>query len=434
MAKETKKTVLDPEMLTETIKEQTKDTIKSLLGGELRNYLNEAIKDDEDETETTVTDDVKASEEPAADVEEPAKDTESSDEAPAEEPVEEPIEDTPEVSEPEEGDDWADFGKYSVGDGEYDLTGEKDLKKVAKVWKKLGDDEDVIITQQDDNVRLTDNQTGAEYLIELDPEKECEEPEFELTLNEENEFTDDYQKDDVLDADEPYDAPTPTKTRKIDAGAPDSKEKPWAGPSEKEGDPFDQSVNEENIFEVAIGEDEDECSLEEGDRTLPKKFHMVKQSSDEERPNGVHGHAMSANGEYVGTTNESVLKKLAQIQEENKVLKSSLVKFRKALNESVVTNANIGWFAKLVIENSTTAEEKRMIVERFDKEAKTLEQGKALYESLNSELKRTKASAPKIDEQINIPAEKTINENKIYENEDATLNESMDLMRRMNLL
>jgi hypothetical protein len=134
--------------------------------------------------------------------------------------------------------------------------------------------------------------------------------------------------------------------------------------------------------------------------------------------------------------NESIQKKLEKIEEENKVLKSSLVKFRKALNEAVLTNYNIGNFVNLIIENSTTKQEKIDILKRFSNEAKTKDQSKALYESINKQLKSVKKGGVAIDKPMNIneSAVKNINESTIYKNDDEAISYALDMIQRMNNL
>lgn len=445
MTKETKNNALDPEMLSEAIKEQAKDTINSIIGVELRRYLKESIEDDEDDDDkaSAAADD---SADAVADSTEggesstdgaAAAEPDSSDDATAgEEPV---------VDEPESGDDeWADFDDYKVADGEYDLTGEEDDAKLAKVWRALSDTDEVVVTQQSDGkIELKDNGTGAEYLIDPNAgegakEDGDDEPTFEIDESALG-YTDNYQSKNPVEGGEPYDAATPNKTNKWDAGAPDGKNKPWAGSSADKGQPYKGSVDEENIFEIDLGECggiNGEIPMEEG-ATFPDENSMRLNPGNEvhDEPHRRRHNDKEGNMSDGSALNEELKKKLQTIEEENKVLKSSLVKFRKALSEAVVSVSNVGLFANLVIENATSKEEKKNILERFNREAKTVEQGKALYESIKKELQSAKKNNLEIDKQmsINESTAVTINENKIYEG-DETINESIDLMKRMGLL
>jgi hypothetical protein len=381
------------------------------------------------------------------------------DDAVADDAVAEPLEggDTEEPAE-EEGDEWSNFDDYKVGDGEYDMTGVDDPKQLAKVWKLMGDEDNVVVTtQQDGKIELKDNESGAEYLIDPNAEGgevaktegDEEEPVFEITFNkkpimkEENlGYTDNYQDKDVVVGKEPYDAATPNKTNNWDAGAPDSKEKPWAGPSKEKGKPYAGEVNEEegDLFEISF----DECGgmpvdgpMEEGADTM-----STQPTAKTTKSQGHHygGDEPSRDVAKVdsrqGELKEDIQKKLEKIEEENKVLKSSLVKFRKALNEAVLTNYNIGNVVKLVFENATSKQEKYDILKRFSNEAKSVEQSNALYESINKQLKTVKKSSVAIDKPMNIneSAVKNINESTIYKNDDEAINYALDMIQRMNNL
>jgi len=192
MSENKNKNVLDPEMLSEALKAQTKDTIESILGNAVKSYLREAAGeddfDDADKAEPTEpeTDDVPTVDEVPGEGEE-TDDVESVDDS-------EPEVTDGDMDEPAEGEDdeWSSFDDYKVGDGEYDMTGVDDPKQLAKVWKLMGDEDNVVVKQQDGKIELKDNESGAEYLIDPnggednEPEAvktEDEEPVFEITFN-----------------------------------------------------------------------------------------------------------------------------------------------------------------------------------------------------------------------------------------------------------
>ena len=451
MSETKNKTVLDPEMLSEALRAQTKDTIESLLEGAVKSYLREAANDEDLEDDD-------------ADKVEPAQsqaiDEPTVDEVPADGADAQPAATVDGgAGEPEggEGDEWSNFDDYKVGDGEYDMTSVNDPEQLAKVWKLMGDDDNVVVKQQGGKkIEFKDNESGAEYLIDLsgdEPEAanaaEGEEPIFEITfnnkpiMNEENlGYTDNYQDKDVVVGKEPYDAPTPNKTNNWDAGAPDGKSKPWAGPSKTKGKPYAGEVNEEDAME---GGDLYEISFDEcGDGSMPmdapmeeglgmadeRSMRLQKDGRENPRHNNAYGNTTD------GTMNESIQKRLEKIEEENKVLKSSLVKFRKALTESVMANYNIGKFVDLIIENSTSKQEKIEILKRFSNEAKTKEQSNALYESISQQLKSAKKGGIAIDKPMNIneSAVKNINESTIYKSDDEAINYALDMIQRMNNL
>jgi len=463
MSENKNKTVLDPDMLSEALKAQTKDTIEILLEKAVKSYLKEAANDEDLED-----DDAEKAEPTTPEMDEPTVD-----EVPADGDAEPMADAQPEgeiggTEEPEQEDgdeEWSKFDDYKVGDGEYDMTGVEDPAELGKVWKLMKDTDDIVVTtQQDGKIDLKDNEAGTEYLIDMNsgeateaPETEGdEEPVFEITFNkkpimkEENlGYTDNYQDKDVVVGNEPYDAATPNKTNNWDAGAPDGKKKPWAGPSKEKGKPYAGEVNEEesveggDLFEITF----DEC----GDGSMPMDAPM-EESADTMSTQPTAKTTKSQGHHYGGSEPsrdvakvdsrqgelkmEDVLKKLSVIEEENKVLKSSLVKFRKALNESVLANYNIGNVVKLVFENTTSKQEKYDILKRFSNEAKTKEQSNALYESINKQLKSVKKGGVAIDKPMNIneSAVKNINESTIYKNDDEAINYALDMIQRMNNL
>jgi len=438
------------------LKAQTKDTIEVILENAVKSYLREAadedFEDDADKVDPTAPegDDVPTVDEVPADGE-----AEVADAAPEEEPAVEPDGAAEEPAEGD-GDEWSNFDDYKVGDGEYDMTGVEDTEKLAQVWKLMKNGDEVVIKQQDDKLNIKDNESGAEYLVTLNgnEETEDEEPVFEITfnnkpiMNEENlGYTDNYQDKDVIVGKEPYDAATPNKTNNWDAGAPDGKNKPWAGPSKEKGKPYAGEVNEEedveggDLFEITF----DECGdgmpvdgpMEEGADTM-----STQPTAKTTKSQGHHygGDEPSRDVAKVdsrqGELKEDIQKKLEKIEEENKVLKSSLVKFRKALNEAVLANYNIGNVVKLIFENATSKQEKYDILKRFSNEAKSVDQSNALYESIDKQLKSVKKGGVSIDKPMNIneSAVKNINESTIYKNDDEAINYALDMIQRMNNL
>ena len=122
------------------------------------------------------------------------------------------------------------------------------------------------------------------------------------------------------------------------------------------------------------------------------------------------------------------MRKANKIYTENKQLKQALGKFRNVLQEAAVTNMNLGQIIKLISENSTSQDEKKEIIARFGKEAKTIEQSKNLYESISNDLK--KANKMNLTESnLSATGSKKINETPIYKSND--LMESLDLMHRL---
>ena len=83
----------------------------------------------------------------------------------------------------------------------------------------------------------------------------------------------------------------------------------------------------------------------------------------------------------------------------------------------------------MITENTTSQDEKTEIIKRFTNEVSTIEQSKALYESIKRELKRDVVMEKYIDKQFIAEGSKKINETVIHKSSD--LLKSLGLMDRM---
>lgn len=179
--------LLDMDAITNAIKEESKKSISLLLTEAVKDALREGCEKEEEEKDYDVIDDETTDAKEKEDsVDEPSSDDEStpiegdkqSEDGDAEtlgaetepemgEPAEEngTAEKAPETGDGSE-DEWDDFSEYRSGD-DYDLTGEKDLDKIMKVYKLLGNDDAVVVNRDGDKINLKDNTNGADYIIDL---------------------------------------------------------------------------------------------------------------------------------------------------------------------------------------------------------------------------------------------------------------------------
>lgn len=353
-----------------------------------------------------------------------------------------------------DGEEWSSFEKYKVGDDEYDFS-EADDDEIVKVYKLLKDDDQVLVNKTDDNkVSIKDNENDTEYLIDLGGDtkelnddynmNESDETLYEVALNEYDSnvgYTDNYQKNNVLD----------TKGLSVadDKDAKDwgsaglkskGNEKPWSSKkgNTAENQPFDNATNEGTIFEIYADDINNDEDIEEAtnvggfvQQNSTTKSHVPNSSGRKARNSG-KGTVVPrySAGSESNKANESIMRKANKIFEENNELKKTLVKFKNVLKEAAVTNVNLGQIIKLISENTTSQDEKKEIIARFGKEAKTIEQSKNLYENISKSLR--KANKMNITESANISAtnSKQINETQIYRSAD--LLESLDLMHRLS--
>jgi len=231
-----------------------------------------------------------------------------------------------------------------------------------------------------------------------------------------------------------------------DAGVPKDTKKPWSGKKndKSENQPFTaekgKTVEEEENVEEPIQElktrqehtaNVGSTSRTDGDngnrRRKGRSFHTAQNG--QETGTGDNPYSNNASSDVnVNIKVEGIVRKANKIFEENKQLKSALMQFKSTLEEAAVTNVNLGNIIKLVMENTTSNDEKKEIIARFGNEAKTVEASNTLFENISRDLK--KKSKMNIDESKEYAVnENKINETQIYRSNDI-LN-SLDLMHRI---
>ena len=504
-----KESLLDYNNLANTLKENTESAVRDLLKETVLEQYAKILTEGEDEDEYDVeevddTDSVNASEDEgaadgAADGMDSDADAGDDVDADADADVDTDVDtdvdadtdaDAAGAAE-DEGGEWSEFDKYKVSDDEYDFSNAED-DEIVKVYKLLKDDDQVVVTKSDEKVSIKDNETGAEYLIDLggdesnaveptdnvggetefeleadsddnlendfeneDDEDMNESRIFEIALNEYNSnvgYTDNYQSKDVMT--NPGMSEPGKNVNDWDAGVPKDSKKPWSGKKndKSENQPFTaqkgKTVEEEDgmedtvdtVTEAAIQElktrqehtaNVGSTSRTDGDngnrRRKGRSFHTAQNGQETGTGDNPYNNN-SAKDVNVNVKVENVIKKANTIFEENKALKNALKQFKATLEEAAVTNVNLGNIIKLVMENSTSMDEKKEIIARFGNEANTVEASKTLYESISRELQ--KKSKMNIDES----KEYSVNDNKINETQIYRSNDilnSLDLMHRI---
>lgn len=499
-SKVVRESLLDYNTLANSLKENTESAVKALLSETVRDTYAKLLSEgdgsdyEEEEVEDTssdITNDAESSSEaPTDDVD--GADTGMDAEVPAEgeetaeggeEPkdAEIPAEDG---AEGEGGDEWAQFDKYKVSDDEYDFTNAED-EEIVKVYKLMKND-DQILVHKDDNgmVDIQDNETGAEYLVNLgsngeakgvaaveggepaaeepiadeggaddfgaeddfennidDDMNESTERMFELVLEYDSNvgYTDNYQKEDVMT--NPGMSEPGKNVNDWDAGVPKGDSKPWSGypgKKNKADKPFNAGKGkqvEESVDECGATPDAqiEESAAEMGGRMGAHGRMMGTKSHNPikaKKNSPMNQHHVSTAGEYEGNpTNESFIKRANAVLAENKELKETLTDLMEQLKKVSVTNHNLAQIIKLVSENTTSKDEKKEIIERFKNEGKTIEASKALYESISRELQKTNKMNITEEKSLTVESSKKINETPIYKSQDML--DSLDLMHRM---
>lgn len=440
-SKELKDSLLEYSDLNKNLKSCTESAVKDLLPEALSSEINKLIKesdddidddddldDNSDKVEDTDLDAVKN-----ADSAENA-DAESSDNADAEDNTD------ADVNKEDGDDEWANFDKYKLSDNEYDLSNADD-DDVIKVFKKIGDGDEVVLKQNGDNIDISDGDTGAEYQIQFNDHDEDNVADNVGTTDDDADFEEGCQEEGCTNESADY--------GDDDINFDDEEDDDGINFDDEDSD--DDEVNESRFYEITLDEDDnfegaDDIENESEDDAVEEATNVggfVQQNSVSMShvPNSKGRKARNSHKAGVPSTGteqpryskveENILAKANAIFKENKQLTEALVKFRKTLKEAVVTNCNLSQIIKILKENSTTDEEKKNIIKRFGKEATTIEESKKLYATISESLKKNN-SANIIEnisnDEINANSSKKINETRIYESKDTR--KILDLMSR----
>ena len=482
-SKVVRESLLDYNTLANSLKENTESAVKALLGEAVRDTYAKLLSEDDDkdyeegeveDTSSDITNDAESSDvvddgQADADAgmdaeggEAEGGELEGGDSAIESDPVDDG------AVEGEGGDEWAEFDKYKVSDDEYDFTNAED-EEIVKVYKLMKNDDQILVHKDDNgNVNIQDNETGAEYLINLGDNGEATdvaatepnddevitddsaEDDFENNMDDMNEstermfelvleydsnvgYTDNYQKKDVMT--NPGMSEPGKNVNDWDAGVPKGDSKPWSGyPSKKN--------KADKPFNAGKGKQlEEEENLEESAAEMGAKKGAHGRMTGTKSHNSQTGgypyqqHHVSVAGEYKGddptgeNVKESFMKRANAALAENKELKSTLTDLMEQLKKVSVTNHNLAQIIKLVSENTTSKDEKKEIINRFKNEGKTIEASQALYESISRELQKTNKMNITEEKSLTVEGSQKINETPIYKSQD--LLDSLDLMHRM---
>lgn len=250
------------------------------------------------------------------------------------------------------------------------------------------------------------------------PMKESKEVLFEVDLG----YTDNYQDKSPIDG---LSNNEPSKSGKSwHKGVPTGTEKPWAGETKSKGEPFEKTIKENDEIETGVEEPVEEATNVGG-------AVQQKSSSKSHIPTNRKEYGPKNKRHVSTTTNgyEELVSENKKLKEENKALKEALLALKGNLNEAYVTNVNLGKITKLFLENTTSQSEKVEIVNRFSNEAKTVEQSKALYESIKRELNKNVTPKNNINEAMGVANSNAINENTNYKSKEVM--KTIDLMNRV---
>jgi hypothetical protein len=397
--------ILDAKEIQKMVENNTKSILKDIMEEGIRTNMKKMIKesDDDDEYEEEV------------EVEEtPVEDTDT------DTPVEDGVDDVDDVDiEGGEGEE-DDFSEFEVDDETLDLTDASD-EDLIKVFKKVQDDTEVEVKRTEGGVEVSDNETGAEYIIDLDG------------LDEANlGYTTKYQRPTGIDI--PSGKGFKGNKPLGDKSSPNKDSSRNYGTKIGDGKPFNE--NEE------INLDETEEIEEEKARTMNRRYRagvLPQQFPKQTDRTGDYVRIGAQLEPTKGSSNESKIskieKELKTLKEENIILKECVRQFKEAAqsyyvtsHEVAMTNCKLAKAINLFTENATTLEEKRNILERLQN-CKTEQEINSLHESIKTELK---SKQPLLEENIDKGfegQEKTVAKKPIFVNED--VQRTLGLMNRV---
>lgn len=460
-----KQLIEDKNSLENKLSEVTKETIKSIIDENVGDKLRQIISEDEDsfiedevEDDSTTSseedgDDAATDAETETEVDDTAENGDETTDVDVEDTVTDTVDDGTEDSDIDatEDDVWNDLEQYKGEDGEYDLTG-MDADNLIKVMQVMKPTDGIRVVKNDNGtITLSDDETEKEYIIDIDAEGEDGLGDFDSEEGVEeskkhcNEganlgYTDDFQNKTAMTTPPNNEPANPKTTYSMDGGAPTGTEKRWANQGSKA--PYDEDVNEECEYEVEIDDDKKEDEVNETMTTQEQGPYnrgdgMVHTNTNSKAAKGRNAHAggkqVSGTGDnsYSNTQLENIMRKANAIFNENKELKALVPKMQQQMMESIVINKSMGNVMRIVMENSTTLNEKKDILKRFTG-VKTIEESDSLYQTISEELKR-EGKTMNVNNVINsqlAESKNSVVETPMYQSED--LSKTLDLINRLN--
>jgi hypothetical protein len=377
-----------------------------------------------------------------------------------------------------EDDDVEDISMDSEDDDAIDMTG-ADMSDVIKVFKSMSDEDGVIVKKDaNNNITLSDPETGADYFIqlseqyqdELDKEEDLslDETLYEIEMDDFEMSYDDMEDDDMEDDFEEEEMDFEERPRRMSRRH-----------HEMDETPMYETETDEVLYEIEMDEEEDG---EDMDPVMEGKFkakgmgmgspknHIFKygQTMDFKMPKQKEGKKMintgsakkftykdgeNLDGEYrpikkrketteasrtLGAGRKFGRKGLPKpkaapqnisetevelLKSKNEEYRKALNLFRTKLNEVAIFNSNLAYATRLFTEHSTTKQEKINILRRFDN-VETLKESKSLYKTLKDEFSSETTKENSINESFEKSVTKTpvsgsavnLIESKTYEN------------------
>ena len=355
-----------------------------------------------------------------------------------------------------------------------DLTGASD-EEILKVFKAMGEEDGIVVTQDGDEITLKDEEADVEYQIQME--------EFGGKKGDDSKSHKDYEESNEEYGGKKGDD---SKSHKDYEESNEEYGGKKGDDSKSHKDYEESNEGDEVVYEIELGEDdgnyygdaaEDDYSQIEklkkdahhdaeehhkeehyeeygGKKGDDSKSHKDYEESNEEfggkkgddskshkdyeeaKEGMVRSHAAgqkASSDKSKGLSkphsipnraryNESLEKEVKQLREKNEEYRKALNIFKEKLNEVAVFNSNLAYATRLFTEHSTTKQEKINILRRFDS-AETIKESKSLYKTVKEDLD-SKGSSAVVTESVASKVQKSpskgsatnLIESKTYEN------------------
>jgi len=350
-----------------------------------------------------------------------------------------------------------------------DLTGASD-EEILKVFKAMGEEDGIVVTQDGDEITLKDEEADVEYQIQME--------EFGGKKGDDSKSHKDYEESNEEYGGKKGDD---SKSHKDYEESNEEYGGKKGDDSKSHKDYEESNEGDEVVYEIELGEEDDEeydhyRGAERGDAEHIKDLELDMEydaekteakenwGSDkheyrrkdvdgvekkagegkdghfkdyEEAKEGmVRSHAAGSKASSDKSKglpkphsipnraryNESLEKEVKQLREKNEEYRKALNIFKEKLNEVAVFNSNLAYATRLFTEHSTTKQEKINILRRFDS-AETIKESKSLYKTVKEDLD-SKGSSSVVTESVASKVQKSpskgsatnLIESKTYEN------------------
>ena len=301
-----------------------------------------------------------------------------------------------------------------------DLTGASD-EEILKVFKAMGEEDGIIISQDDDEISLKDNEADVEYKIQMESEEEeVDEVVYEIEMSEEDEDMDEEWNEEMAEGKYGMNKGDKFHRKDVDGHeVEDGKYGAFESEMKEMSDNEADIKNDEYHIEDLEDDIKDREEKSEGEAVEGMvRSHAAGQKASSDKSKGLPRPHSVPNRARLG---EEAQKEIQQLREKNEEYRKALNIFKETLNEVAVFNSNLAYATRLFTEHTTTKQEKINILRRFDS-VETLKESKSLYKTLKEEFESKEANT--ISESVSEKVSKTpvkgssanLIENKTYEN------------------